>query len=313
MALRGDEKINNKTRERIREVAERLGYIPNVAARNLVGGKTNAIGIVTLQSRNSTYMEYIMELERQLLELGYKFRIFLADLNQLEQQKYLLNEISGIVDGLIFYPLPVKKWGYSFQEKIRKIKIKYVLNRYSDDKFSDWVSANHWKSGYLVGKYLINKGHTRICSFKGESDYYGIPERIHGFEHALREHGIRFMCMNCQNITIGSYHSGYSIAKKMLEMKPRPTAIFMRSDFLAMCALKVISEMGLKAGKDIDVVGYDNSEMGNYTIPSLTTVDCNYPEQVKQLCGILLARINGDDSPPQNILIEPKLVIRESA
>ena len=313
MALRGDEKINHKTRERIREVAERLGYIPNVAACNLVGGKTNAIGIVTLQSQNSTYTEYLMELEQQLLKLGYKFRIFLTDLNQLEQQKYLLNEISGIVDGLIFYTLPVKKWGYSFQEKIRKAKIKYVLNRYTDDKFSDWVSADHWKGGYLTGKYLINKGHTRICTFKCVSDYYGTPERVHGFEHALREHGMQLMCMNCQDVTIRSFRDGYSIAKKMLDMKPRPTTIFMRSDFLAICALRVISEIGLKAGKDINVVGYDNTEMGNYTVPSLTTVDCNYREQAKQLCRILLARINGDDSPPKNILIEPKLVIRESA
>ncbi len=315
MALSGNEKIKLKTRQRLREVAERLGYVPNMAARNLVGGKTFFIGMVIMPSQNNIYLEEAIAVQRYLIAHDYKFKLFIADINNREERDFLLQSIRGIVDGIICYPVP-PSLEQPFIQKLQNYGIKCVFTKFIKNTAMDWVSADYELGAYLATKYLLNKGHRRIATFTSGDDQRGFPERASGARRAFDEYNLEFQPFVVtpeMAANMIKFCGGYDLAKEMLNTAIKPTALFMRSDFLALGAIKAATDMNLKVGHDIDIVGFDNIEFGAFSVPALTTVKYDRDEKAKMLAEILLSRIRGEEFPTKNIFIKPELVIRESA
>mgnify|MGYP000076592743 CR=1 FL=1 len=315
MALSGNEKIKLKTRQRLREVAERLGYVPNMAARNLVGGKTFFIGMVIMPSQNNIYLEEAIAVQRYLIAHEYKFKLFIADINNKEEQDFLLQSIRGIVDGIICYPVP-PALEQQFIRKLQNYGIKCVFTKFIKNTAMDWVSADYELGAYLGTNYLLKKGHRRIATFTSGDDQRGFPERASGVRRALEEYNLEFQPFvitpeMAANMT--KFSGGYDLAKEMLSAEIKPTALFMRSDFLALGAIKAATDMNLRIGHDIDIVGFDNIEFGAFSVPALTTIKYDRDEKAKMMAELLLRRVKGEEFPPKNIFIKPELVIRESA
>ena len=313
MALNNNNKIKEETRKRLQNAAKLLGYIPNRAAQSLVGKKTNSIGIVIPSMSNSIYLEEAFSVKNYTDSCNYKTRIFIANLCNPEEREHLLCTVLGNVDGLICYPLPSESGDY-IQESLRSYDIKYIYNKFTNETNADWVSVDYEKGGFLAADYLLKKGHRNIGIFTLESNYISFPERENGFRRAFEKHGRPFN--ECRSFTCdvkGDISEGYESAKKILMLKPRPTALFMRADYLAIGALKAANDLGLRAGKDVDIVGFDNIAQGEFTVPALTTVGYDKKRKAKIMLDTLLKRIKEDDSPPINIFLEPELVIRESA
>ncbi|MBU0478635.1 substrate-binding domain-containing protein [bacterium] len=105
---------------------------------------------------------------------------------------------------------------------------------------------------------------------------------------------------------------GYAVAKDFIEMKERPTAIFMRNDFLALGAIKAINEAELKIPHDIAIVGTDNIEMSRYCNPPLTTIGYSREKEARYLVEKLIERIQKKKTRYAQIVLEPSLIVRES-
>ena len=312
MALNNNKTIKESTRIRLQEVAKALGYIPNHAARSLLGRKTNSIGIVIPAMSNSVFLEEAFDVKNYASLRNYQTKIFIAGLNNPGEWDYLLSVVRGNVDGLICYPLFESEQHDSIQNCLKNYNIKYIYNKFTSEPGADWISVNFEQGGFLATDYLIRNGHRRIGFF---TYHYPMgPERDDGARRALETHKISLdKCYFFTYDVKGDISEGYDVVKKNLAlMNPPPTALFMRADFLAIGALKAINDLGWKPGKDISVVGFDNIAQSEFTIPALTTIGYDKKMKAKLLVDTLLKRIAGDESPAVNVLIEPELVERES-
>ena len=113
----------------------------------------------------------------------------------------------------------------------------------------------------------------------------------------------------------GDFHapSGYSAALKLLQQVPRPTAIFVCNDMMAIGALRAAAELGLAIPEQVAVVGFDNIELASYTSPPLSTV-AQPTQEIGQLSiKLILERINNPTLPPRQNILPTRLVIRESS
>jgi LacI family transcriptional regulator len=173
------------------------------------------------------------------------------------------------------------------------------------------VLTDHQLGGLLATRHLLELGHTRIACIAGPSSITPSAERIIGYRKALEQAGIPYD----ENLIIrGDYHaqSGMEITQSILQMNPRPTAIFALNDLMALGALRAAAEANCLVPKDLAIVGYDDLEIARFTNPPLTTIAQPKKEIGAQAVNLLVDRMSQKSRPPRRLVLEPELIVRRS-
>ena len=307
MALNGNQAIKAATRQKVQQAAETLHYIPNQAARSLLGHKTYSLGALHWPSLNPLHTENSLLLMHLAAERNYNFKIFWNDIHLPETVTPFIQSLRGAIDGLILYRLSNPETRNLLISQLRKIRLPFVFNGIVDDPEVDFVAPDLYRGAQMAMEYLLGIGHRQIATFADS----GSPVD-HGIEDALKKFDLEFKPVCHVNRTVAYFADAYEIGKKLLSGSPRPTAVFARSDFIALALIRAAWDLGINPGKDLDIVSMDNTEQSAYYMPSLTAVDFNRHRKNQLILNILLQRINNESLPPQQILIEPALVLRES-
>ena len=172
--------------------------------------------------------------------------------------------------------------------------------------------VNDFNGGYQATNYLIKLGHKKIACITGHcvTDHC-VHQRVLGYKKALLDANLN---TDDELIIMGDYqlNDGYNILKQLIKFSNRPTAVFFYNDLMAMGALSGASSIGLRIPDDISIIGYDDIEYANYTVPRLTTVAHPKYEIGKKLAERMITRINNKKIIPQKFVFEPELIIRES-
>jgi DNA-binding LacI/PurR family transcriptional regulator len=159
--------------------------------------------------------------------------------------------------------------------------------------------------------YLFSLKHRRIGIIYGVGGNELAEDRLQPYRESLEVEGIPYdpnLVQECGP----TIEDGYQAAKKLLELKMRPTAIITVNDLLAIGALRAAADLGLRVPQDVSLVGYDDIPMANYFVPRLTTVTKNALDLGRKAFEMLLARIQSPELPRQITYVPPRLVIRES-
>ena len=161
----------------------------------------------------------------------------------------------------------------NFMKKIKEKGIPIILAASKMDGYSGVIFDN--RSGILEGlNYLIEElGITNICMLKSMDSNADVNERSEAFKQVLKDHGIKIKSSTIINAPV--YGDCIEESKKLLDLNPNVEAVFCANDEIAMNFYGVMRDRGLTPGKDIKVMGFDNSACANMVIPSLTTVDAN--------------------------------------
>lgn len=186
-----------------------------------------------------------------------------------------------------------------------------LLNSFYDRVCS--VLNDNYSGMYQACCHLIHLGHRQIGLLTGIPEYAAHRERLHGCLDALSEHQISIPDQYILE-TDWEFDSGYAAATRLLTGSgERPTAIAAFNDTIAWAAIRAANAMGLQVPGDVSVVGFDNLEQSRYTVPSLTTVDCDMAKLVDNGIRFLFQQM--EEKEPNNIrvLIPVTLVERESA
>lgn len=311
MALNNNKTIKAETRQMVQKTAEQLGYIPNQSAQSLVGKKSKSIGVVFTYMANPIYLEEAESVKKYAKQCGYETKFFVANLGIPEERHSFISMVQSNVDGIICYPLP-SEWGNCIQKSLANYGIKSIYDKFTNEPETDWVSVDYEQGGFLAADYLLSKGHRNIGIFTVEHDS-DFPEREDGCARAFKKYGMKMnkeLFFTCD--TRGEFSEGYHAVKSFLKSNRNITALFMRADYLAIGALAAVNKLGLKAGKDISIVGFDNISQGEFTVPPLTTVGYDKAGKAQIMVDTLLKRINGDESSKVNVLLDPELIIRSS-
>jgi DNA-binding LacI/PurR family transcriptional regulator len=311
-ALAGSELISRKTRERIQALAREHDFRPNALARNLRIQRTGAIGVLiplgheTGQHISDPFFITMLGLLADgLTERGYDLllsRVIPADSAWLE--RYV---DSGRVDGVIVI-------GQSDQSAtLDAVAARYrplvVWGGHVAGQVHCSVGSDNTKGGYLAAKHLIERGCQRVAFF-GDPKALEIGQRLDGCRAAMAEAGLsEALTVLPAHLVAEAAHP--DIAGFLGSTSQRPQGIVAASDVIAMSALRALSEFGLAVPGEIRVIGYDGLEIGEHTVPRLSTISQDLTSGAGHLVDMLLRRIAGEET--QSVVMEPQLVVRMSS
>jgi DNA-binding LacI/PurR family transcriptional regulator len=314
LALNGG-KVNEETRVRVLSVARRLNYVANRAGRMLNTGRSGTICLLFMTSirhadivHHTSLFYYLVE---GILEVARNAKYSLRLEVRSHEDPELLSFFGQIIgdrslDGLVIVPQFLTD--YPFLGLLQARKFPYVMFRParfgSDVNFVDIENA---AGGRMVADLLIRLGHRRIAFINGPNTHVDAMERERGFVEALAGAGISDVTKRYGDFLI---QSGFNAMKEILE-EERPEALFCANDYMAAGAIKQLSELGISVPGDISVIGYDNNDICQGIVPSLTTVDHRLEELGRCLGQGLLGLIDGTETEVRKTIM-PVLVERQS-
>ncbi|MEO8530949.1 MAG: LacI family DNA-binding transcriptional regulator [Deltaproteobacteria bacterium] len=316
-ALNGYPEVNAETRKRVVAAAKECGYEPDPKARQLATGKTMAIGhVISVAERheivNPIFSDFLSGAGEVYTKNGYDIRItVVADDDEAGAYKTLTAR--GYVDGVIVHgPVPDDPR----IPLLRDIGVPFVVHGRTgtcDDTFS-WVDVNNRRSFDRGTSYLLELGHTRIGLLNGIETHDFAIRRRRGYEDALTRAGI------APDPTLDAAGemtemAGYHGACQMLESANPPSAFMSSSMVSAIGIRRAAEERGLKLGRDLSVVTFDDdlSYMRNDDGPPIFTALKSSVREAGKLCAeMLLGMIAVPGLPPASKLLESELVIGAS-
>jgi LacI family transcriptional regulator len=301
--------VSQETRERVLAAMSALNYRPNALARSLRQGKTNTMGLVLPDSANPFFAEISRSIEDEAFKKGYSVFLCNTELDTQRELFYVDVLSKKQVDGIIFVAAGDQADSLDFLVH-RNLPV-VMIDRDLHNVDVDAVLTDNQLGGFLATRHLIELGHTRIACISGPSSITPGSERIVGYRNALEQAGLVY---DEKLILRGDYHarSGLEITQSILEMDPRPTAIFALNDLMALGALRAASEAGCSVPADLAIVGYDDLELAQFTNPPLTTIAQPKKEIGVQAVHLLIDRMSQKSRPPRRLVLPPELIVRRS-
>lgn len=306
-------KVSEKTIEKIEKIIEELNYVPSMGARILSEKRSKIIGVicnfmnVTDNSLKDPFTaELLGVIESEIRKNKYYMMLYAS--NKPEEIKKLISTWS--VDGLIFAGINEKT--YNSLIKISKKPIVVIDGYYKNKDFYN-VGTNDEEGGYIITKYLLDKGHKNII-FADETNKKGTiiktvdGERLKGFKRALKEMGIEYTTEN--HIYIDAFNKQKSV-DKILEHK-NITAVVCVSDNIAFEVINCLKNRNIKIPEDISVTGFDNVYLSNLSSPTLTTINQNINEKGCKAVNMLIDIIEEKSIENNNIRISVDIKERNS-
>lgn len=303
--------ISVKTKIRIKELADQMGYTPDSSAQGLRYRKTRLFGLVIPAATNPVYARIVMAIEEQAFESGYDV-IVAHSLNIPEREEQVIRRLlSRRVDGLFLAPVYRLERHAPVYEELRRQNIPTVLLGHRApfcDKFVN-VETDDVSASYTATRHLLDLGHRRIALFTGPPAAPSSHERADGYRRAFREANIQWddRLVFQAGSTI---EEGEKAALQMLDERPRATAIQAVNDLVAIGAATVFLKQGLRIPQDLSIVGFGNVLVSEHFRVPLTTV--RQPKLRLGACAIELMTklLRGEKAETQRLPAE--IVIRDS-
>ncbi len=303
-----DYPVNPKTRQRILEVAEAMGYQPNLSARSLRTDRTNTIGIIVDDLLSPFVPPIVRGIQDYLKPFDYLGLIVNTDFDPSLEKEAISILVNRPVDGIIF----VESFHVTTNDIMEQSNKPYVfVHRLFGSSVKNSVVPDDRYGAKLAVNHLAALGHRRIAYINGPAEWHSAKRRLAGYKEALEALGIG---VDAALIQPGDWEfsGGYEAAKKLLDLKTKPTAIFAANDMMALGAIYAVQDAGLAVPEDIALVGYDNRDFTNIFRPKITTVSLPVYEMGKVAAELLHRQLTEGRKYEDEPKIKSELLIRES-
>lgn len=316
-ALRSMPDVAPETAKHILEVARSMDYVPNNLASSLRSGHTQAIAVIVGSLSNPFYGIMVDILQECALRAGYTLMIMCSREDQEIEYKLAEQAINRRADGVLLFP---NAYSIPTVDRLREANIPFVLmNRALEQNQTDNVVCDEEQGAYLATMHLLEHGVNKPVYLAASTIVYASEQRIHGFLRACREAGIpdedRRICVMSD---LPAAQEGLPVdttipSEQLIALKNEGfNGLICFCDIQAWRVLYALHNTPGIAPDDFAIVSFDNIE-GILSFPiSLCSVDCNFESIAQQGFDLLRARINGDDRPPQTIVLPVHLVCRGS-
>jgi LacI family transcriptional regulator len=313
-ALNGYPEVSLKTRQRVSEAAQQLGYRPNHAARGLATGKAGAIAVVMRmaagQAADPHYGEFLSGVGEAALSLGYD--ILLSPVTrETEEATFRRLSQNGQVDAILLSS------PFLSDERIPlldQLNIPYLVHGRDNQRTTPYPFLDIDNKGafYEAARLLAGLGHRRIAFINGLAHLNFANERVLGVAEALAENQMQLEPERISNGEMTDDY-GYRSAARMLDSANPPTAILCSSLFIALGAVRAIYNRGLKIGSDVSLLAHDDVipylKPENFRVPLATTRSSIRAAGLRAMQRL----VSGIDAPSTEGEIWPvDLIVRES-
>ena len=306
--LNKPEKVSAKTIEKIHTVMDELRFQPSHVARSLVKKKTNIIGIIMPDIKNTFFNSWFRSVEDYARRFGYNTFLCNTDEDPLEEMKFARSFQAHRVDGILIVPHSEESVRYLIRSGTKLV----LVDRTYMDIETDFVVTDHRDGAFRLTEYLISLGHKKIGVLKGPGYLFPDTQRYDGFCDAMEKKGIepsQKIIRNCEFREMEAFQA----VVEMLTNNDRPTAIFSFNSLMTIGAIKAVQELKLKIPDDISLACYD--EIPGYDIfePKITHVLQPIELLGQTTAQILIDKIEGrDDKQLHKMFLKPELVTGSS-
>ncbi|GGE98212.1 LacI family DNA-binding transcriptional regulator [Mycetocola zhadangensis] len=306
------EHIRPATREKVLKAIAQLGYQPNLSARSLRSGRTGVIGLALPELS----LSYFAELADAVIRAAERHHLVVlveqtGGGDRAREIEMLSSPRLQLTDGLIFSPRGMD------QNDAALLTVPYPLVLLGERIFggpSDHVTMRNTEAAKAATKHLIDAGRRRIAVLGvHEGELVGSSSlRLQGYREALEEAGIDFDQRLMAPVDRWYRADGAEAMRSLLASGVQFDAVFGFNDTLALGAMRVLQEAGLRIPQDVAVMGFDGLDETKYSLPTLSTVDPGRDEIAETAVRVLADRIENRDAPPEQYLTNFSVVARES-
>ena len=309
------DQISPATRQRVRTAASDLGYVPRAAARSLVRGRSDTLGLALVYPHEYIFIDpYAPNLLTGISEVArlHNFRIMVEIIHEPAEID-LINTMlrSGEVAGMLQYH-------GAGDDEIHACLMELTGDGFplvslettrSNELYS--VSIDHMAGTRSVIEHLIKLGHRDIACITYDADERHVHKRLAVFHETLQAAGIP----RRENLVRYGYFepaTAVTAMHSLLQEQPRPSAVYCMNDMMAIGAMTAIREAGLRIPGDIAVAGYDDVRFARFTSPPLTTARAPEVELGRRGAEMLFDLINDRTPPEMQRTLHSELIVRDS-
>lgn len=271
------------TAERVRAVADELGYRRNVSASSLRRGATATIGVLVPRLTDAVMALMFEAIERAAHRRGY-FAVVATCGDDADEERRATETLLGRgVDGLV---LATARLDDALPASLRDRGIPHVLALRTDGVSPSSLGDDE-TGGYLAVRHLLDLGHRDIGIVTGPWFTSSGRDRRAGAERALREAGVELAQERVLAVGYGLDH-GIEAAHRLLDDTDRPTAVFAANDNLALGMSSVAQALGMETGRDLSLVGYNDIPLVSRLPVPLTSVHTHFDRIAETALDLLL-------------------------
>lgn len=304
--LNGRPGASEETRRRVLSAAERLGYQPNLSARNLKAGRTGLVGVMTLDLTGQYGLEIVRGIADELASDEREMLISATYQNGVRERERVEFLSRGLVDGVLMIAPVLED---DTMDLLRRKGLPcVVIDPRRVDSPLPRVTVDNYGGMRQGTEHLLALGHTRIAYLRGNSDLESSSVRFQGFHDALRLTGLDVD----QSMVAESdftYTQSFRVASALIT-EHWPTALVAGGDLIALGALDAARACGLRVPEDFSVVGFDDLPQAAQTFPALTTVRQPLHEMGRLGARMLLSLVDGRPLLMENMRMPTELVVR---
>jgi LacI family transcriptional regulator len=310
-ALKGTPDISDEMKRRVRELAEKMNYIPHYHARGLHSHKTRTIGVVVPDISNTFFAYAVDGIMDVAVRSGYHVILAVSREQSDIERTNILNLLSMRVDGLM---IAVSKETRNAQifEKVRRSDIPLVFfDRIMENQGSGFVGIDDRGAARKLIDFVVRSGYRKIGHLAGSSVLRIGKDRLSGYLDSLKRHHIP---IRNEWIIEGGFErqDGFNGFRKIWNCRERPDVIFAANDHIALGAYDAIREKGLAIPDDVGVVAFGHHEFAKITSPSMTIINVDPYDLGKKAMDLILGCVREVAGCGGKILIDSEIEIGES-
>lgn len=312
-ALHNKADISPATIQKVKKMAEKMNYRPNLTAQSLVKSKSYTIGVIAPYIGNYFFPTIINGIQETARKNGYNLLVCLSH-ESYETEVANCNLLSAHrVDGII---MGVTSTAQNFKhiQALQKNNIPVVfVNRAADSVKASRVTVNDYQGAVKVMEHLIEQGCQRIAHIAGPSHLMLSKQRLKGYVDTLKKHGLP-VAEELLVQTKAFMEDSQPYINRLMDLKYPPDAIFAYSDYVGIEVIKTAKKRGIRIPEELCVIGFSNDPVSEVIEPGLSTLS-QPPFEMGQIAAeIMIQHIEEKaDLKPVTRLLDFDLIIRQSS
>ena len=309
--LNNSPRVSERTRARVVDIAESLGYQPNHSARSLARQVVPLVSAVIPMMTSYFYLEVLQGVQDRVAKSDYDLIVYSAPSMEGIDTQLKTSLQRGRASGmLLFSTMLTPERVKLLEESSQPVALVDRHHPYFDS-----VSLDNQKGGYLATRHLLERGRRKIGLLQAHPDSKPGSERRTGYEKALTEAGIpveedRIIFHDDKQFHGYTEEAGYQGVRTLLENKVAFDALFATSDIQALGAMRALREQGIGIPDDVAVIGFDDVMISRFV--GLSTLAQPMYKMGQVALDLLLQRLSDENKPVEHMQFEPQLVVRES-
>lgn len=311
-ALQDHPDIAKDTTKKIKELADRFGYIPNGIGRSLSTNRTNTLGVVVPKINHSFFSSMIEEIYRKAAELGYQIILMVSFEDEEIELANVRTLLSMNVDGILIDSASssVTDRAFSLIEKHRKPLLYFDRKPRNID--NSGVFFDDYQLSYDLTMEMISRGYKKIMYITGPQNINIAYDRLNGFKAAMKKSKLKVPNSWIVKTSLGKNKAKESFQLFLQTHEELPEAVLCVNDSVALGVYKACEKAEINIPGDIGVMGFGHIRVSSLVQPPLSTVQLEIRTACELAVEKLVKLISSPDEPMENRILGGNIIFRES-